>query len=304
MLQAIDIKQILDVGFVIFVVAVCARSLMTSDQSEGRNSRKWIEELTTLQGALKELIGDASAASSELDRNLVRRKRELEILLDKVEKATAAAEEYIETRPAPQQMPPPRPAPKPAARNAVAKTYGKVATPKREEEEFPNESWTMESSSDSEEESLEELVRSSEDRVEIRDTSDEALADSALGRKVEHMLSNQRRAATDESVDPAAYRIAKRLLESGKEIHVVSRKLGMSLNEVRIIDNLVQRERAKREAKQPKAAPPPHVVGRNDRTRPERNRQGLSREVEVLRTDDEEDLENEIAIERETRFIS
>ncbi|OVE80211.1 hypothetical protein BVY02_01035, partial [bacterium J17] len=43
-------------------------------------------------------------------------------------------------------------------------------------------------------------------------------------------------------VDPVAFKIAKRLLNSGKEIHVVARKLDLPVSEVRLLDSLLRQE--------------------------------------------------------------
>src|SRR6187399_839774 len=93
-------SQIIDTGFILFTVFTCGYALLgNKDRSEER-SRRWIAELSALQEALRELIGEAGAASSNLDRTLQKRKLELEKLLQKLDAA-----ETPKVRPAADELP-------------------------------------------------------------------------------------------------------------------------------------------------------------------------------------------------------
>jgi hypothetical protein len=67
--------------------------------------------------------------------------------------------------------------------------------------------------------------------------------DSELARRIEVFLDDKKAprlmGKVDESSDPAAYKIARRLLEAGKEIHLVAKKVGLPIEEIRVLDSMV-----------------------------------------------------------------
>lgn len=189
--------QLIDTGFVLFVIFTCGYSLFGKSAAK-EPSRQWMEELSALQEGLKELISEASAASSSLDRTLIKRKQELETILKKLEAAKEAP----------------------------------VTTVKREQEEFPNETWVMDAPK-----------KSSPKRVEAPRRR-AMTQDSELARRIEVFLESKtssRPPASEDSIDPVAYKVARRLLENGTEIHVVARKVGLPVEEIRVLDSMIER---------------------------------------------------------------
>lgn len=220
----VNVSQLVDVGFVAFTVFTCGYALFGNKDNGEARSKKWIAELSSLQDALRELIGEASAASGNLDRNLQKRKIELERLLQKIDTA-----QRVNVKP--------------------------VSRPR--EEELPNESWIMETAprrktapAVSPESSRQEKIVKAANRL--------SPANSELAKRIEVLLDakNKRPSTTDEVIDPAAYKVARRLLEAGKEIHVVARKVGLPIEEIRVLDSMIREERG--ETVEPE--PQPHIV--------------------------------------------
>lgn len=195
--------QLIDTGFVLFVIFTCGYSLF--GKTAKGPSKKWMDELATLQEGLRELISEASAASSNLDRTLVRRKQELETLLKKLE---ATKESAFSTK-----------------------------ASSRREEEFPNETWVMDRPKTPAPAGKKAAAPQPEPRVSSQD--------SDLARRIEVFLESKtssRPSASEDSIDPVAYKVARRLLENGNEIHIVAKKVGLPLEEIRVLDSMIERE--------------------------------------------------------------
>lgn len=276
-----NLNSVVDVGFVLLVSAVCVRSLTGSSSEAERIAARWREELRELERALRELITEAGSASSSLDRRLLRRKTELETLLKKIEdnqqmpvgtpalnKASIAQKARAE-----------------APRNETQWELGSspefpneswVESAAEVEEEYEIEE--TEAEFDSDLGSLAELVESASDTIELSTKIEKstmvtrqakpaaraaapakvtpsATAASALAAQIEKVQADQQeqeeRVAQEtfkrlSIMDPTAYRIARRLLADGTEIHVVARKLDLPVSEIRLLDKLMREETAQR----------------------------------------------------------
>lgn len=214
---SINAEQLADTAFVLFVVFTCGYSLLANREQNTSRSKKWIHELNSLQETIRELIGEASSASSHLDRTLQRRKLELEKLLVKIE----------------------------GTQNQVS--------------ELPNSSWEDRPINNSarpqhlsREQQRPAATRTTQGAPKNASRQQSVLQrrplhltqDSELARRIETFLEDTKpsRMAAEDSSDPAAYKIARRLLESGKEIHIVAKKVGLPLEEIRVLDSMIKGE--------------------------------------------------------------
>lgn len=241
MFNSIDFATLVDLGFVFLVAASALTALMRDTTSAEKRALRLSHELAGLETALRELIGEAAAASSSLDRNLLRRKQELEQLIVRCE--SILAEKHSSEQ--------------------VAETHT--------DPDFPNRSWIEErpkgvavkrkSQTGTESYWLEELATETQDtadlnrrhdynetRVAQREfvsaaTANRRFTQQPLAREVEvvhHQEDRAERRFLEEFGDSVPHKIARRLLLSGKEIDVVAKKLNMPLAEIRAIDTIIR----------------------------------------------------------------
>ena len=254
-----NIQQAIDFGFMGIVLFTCWQTLFGS----GRESRsaKWREELGRVEEVLRELIAEASAAGSNLDRSLNHRKSELQQLIKTIELAKQGVSGEI---------------PAAAGRGRGSRRANQDTRQSPAAEDVPNESWLSaprymledEAPSADEGELVDQLEMSRDlmeaaelqrDSVRLSGAAQQrtarggarssaaaikaALKDS-LAARVERMTARTEesveRGFVGESMDPVAYKIARRLLLGGKEIHVVARKLEIPVAEVRIIERMLR----------------------------------------------------------------
>lgn len=278
------ITGIIDAAFFALVLYTCYRSLFRStlpDTSVAR-ARRWKEELQNVEESLRELIGEASAAGSNLNRSLLKRKDELQTLIRRIEEARLAGEEIIE-----EQETAPIPArrisqyaahelaqaPAAQARPSHAETRRKPAPQPpapAASPDLPNASWTRapraqgyamqdNDEGDAFELGLDSLLDSAADRVTITQASAPMARriaapapgmdrSKALAAQIEKLKMKSLDAEEEElpppppGVDAIAFKVARRLLSAGKEIHVVARKLELPIAEVRMIERMMRIE--------------------------------------------------------------
>lgn len=266
MVGQLGFQWLVDVGFVLFVTAACLHSLFRDNTSADRRRAAWQTELKELEQTLRGLIAEAGAASSNLDRNLLQRKRELEALLKRIEEKDVTQQPAASTRrttASPQREPNfslgeendlpnetwKRPVRKQAAEPvAAAKPKVPVARPAKPQEEPEWKSGYFE---------LEQLINSAEDSVSLsqsiaaavpparREAKQPMLAATGLSEQIETI--NMSAAENDtfnmtSIMDQSTYRIARRLLKEGNELHIVARKLDLPVSEIRLLDKLMRRE--------------------------------------------------------------
>ncbi len=197
------VQQVVDIGFVLTVMAVCFQMLFASGDRSQRRSQRWQQELRFLEGTLRELIGEASAAGNNLNRNLLKRKEELGILIQQLDQAKAKAGEP----------------------------------------EFPNPSWVQPKQARPAAEPIELVQQAAQvdDQVTIRVAQTARPAPrpkTDLLTQIEVMKSKApiSMGFSGSAGDQTVYRIAERLLRAGQEIHVVARKLEVPVSEIRLIE--------------------------------------------------------------------
>ena len=206
----INAAQLADTGFVLFVVFTCGYSLFANKEQGAAKARKWAHELVLLQETIRELIGEASSASSQLDRTLQRRKLELEKLLNKIDTIPAYSTE----------MPNQSWEERPIRKESRAQDERVAAT-----RQAPTQSRVI------------PRPQPTTQRRPIPLTQE-----SELARRIEVFLEDKKpsRLVADEASDPTAYKIARRLLEAGQESHVVAKKVGLPIEEIRVLDSMIK----------------------------------------------------------------
>ena len=223
MFDQLSLQQCTDIGFMLLVCFVCAKVLFGQNGGGDVRRAEWRSELSELEASLRGLIAEASTASSALDRNLLQRKRELEQLLAQLEGHEQ----------------------KPIVPPAPVSGYNRSKKPNKEAaptEELPNPTWGIPATSSGQEPAPVPSGNA---------TSEWSLGSSVLqGAKQQEQEGEvedplERETFAQMSImDPITYKVARRLLIAGKEIHVVARKLELPISEIRLLDRLMRREQA------------------------------------------------------------
>jgi hypothetical protein len=238
-LDLIQIADIADIGFVLLVVAACLRGLVASAEQSVVDDPARYEELRHVEAMLRELVAEAGAASANLDRQLLARKRELESLLGRLEAVEQHVGESVQAVQNPN-----------AARSSQA--VKPAAAPQAVEEDLPNASWVAAPLPLEEEEPFEldallsdtadtvsfsndsELASPLADQIEVSDAANQTDIRMSFGdREGESLLSQ---------LDPIAVKVARRLIADGQEIHKIARKLDLPIAQVRVLDRLLRNQ--------------------------------------------------------------
>ncbi len=289
-LESIDMQSVIDTAFVLLVALVCGRSLFTasSGSGEGRRSR-WKDELEALQHGLKDLIAEAGAASSRLDRSLQKRRTELETLLTKLEAAesrvtqnaglsaqegsgadddfpnetwcTATDRETssYQSAPAPSLNKEPgtgagegpslqgytRSKVPPAAFSESAFADAQSAGSQANGSQFNGAQFTGKE--------MNSLVEAAQQSMASAQNLASASMPTTFSREAIELEKSEEELEEDERLsqqtfeqtsimDVVTYRIARRLLTAGKELHIVARKVDLPVSEIRLLDQLMREE--------------------------------------------------------------
>lgn len=252
-LQQINIEQVADIGLGLLVAGICIKTLFTDKNAMKKQREIWKVELSELESSLRTLISDATDASQIFDKNIRHRQKELTSLLDRTEKTIREAKTYEEE-----------------------KTY----TSTRSHEEFisgnnsdetnrEDPPWTknntvyngLATEIEKETTTSRNHARMSLKYKSLAPQKKETLVsnDAALALKNQIEIEKQEQEKLDNEifqqtsfVDPVAFRIAKRLLLEGKELHVVARKLEFPVSEIRHLDSLLREQAQKDNVRLPK----------------------------------------------------
>jgi hypothetical protein len=255
----IDFQSLIDIGLILLVTFACAKSLFRDNGTGEARRGAWKSELKELEASLRGLIQEAGAASRNFDRSLLARKRELESLLKELDEKGIPSTEATEAIP----------------RSAAAPS-----------QELPNSSWAETSpspkaytpagtaSSGSSVESplrnagLEQLIEKADDTLSLsQQVTKEVLRQqtnkrkqlgkgglaASLAEKLAESNSENELDALEQAtfegtsiMDQATYKNVRRLLRSGKELHVVARKVELPVSEIRLLDRLIREEDKRR----------------------------------------------------------
>ncbi len=225
MSSTISLAAFTDSAFVLLVMLACGRALQAG-RSSGISSR-WKQELTTLESSLRDIVSEATISSGTLDKQLLRRQEDLELLLRRIEKAQISFEESRSRTSALSLETPERISVidrRPEKSPTVPVETISAGHQFDEDEDLPNPTWSSRS------------LRSNDAQSRQTATSTNQ---TPLRQQIEFVKPNDQSREDREllrSIDPAAMRVAERLLDGGQEIHVVARKLELSVAQVRAID--------------------------------------------------------------------
>jgi len=229
MVNTLDFGMLVDLGFVLLVSLACAKMLLQNDDPRAR----WKRELLDLHASLKELIGEASNASYSLDRNLLKRQEELQQLLNKLEAVRNDLSQVKTSAPSNAKQVSRGSQTRPAQTQIVEldedleQLYDRRTS---HSSDLPNPTW-LERAGNGTQNPTKAPVNLI-DRIEVsRSAKRTGIATLAPQEQQRY-----------RSLDQSALRVAKRLLGQGQEIHIVARKVEMSVADVRIIDKLVRQE--------------------------------------------------------------
>jgi len=228
-----DLKSVIDVLFMGIVLYTCWQNIFGAGGQAEKKAQQWKAEMNKLEATIKDLIREAGSAGSSLDRNLLQRKRELEDLVRRMD--TYENRQLIDRS-------------RERAKEKI-KAYHN-SRPAEPVDEFPNASWqrgNQNVSSRSQQNSyLDNLANAQQEQVTLSSRTPVNTArevEKDLRSKIEMIRDDNKRGFKGEAKDPVAYKIAARLLNAGQEIHVVSRKLGLPVAEVRLVDSMLRGSR-------------------------------------------------------------
>ena len=204
-----------DIGFVLFVAGICLRTLFrTADSTQ----KQWAPELRNVEQMLRGLIQEASNASRALDRTLLQREEELRRLLQQID----AAQNGTST---------------PVSQGVVV-----------DDLDLPNESWLRPTKP------AKEPPRPAPEKIEMPTPSLRDQIEIEQNKAEDNEMRRELSGAQTPFIDPAAYRVAQRLLRKGQELHVVARKVGLTVSDVLAIERTLhpeQRTSVRTEAPRP-----------------------------------------------------
>ena len=217
MIESFNIQAVIDIMFAIVVVAACFITMSQSSRGgSDRKNAKWRDELIELQSVLKELIENAGIASNNLDRRLLKRKEELEVLLQKIEDQQKLHKS--------EELPNPSWSQKKESVNRTMTDFTSETEPTTVSEQQDRQQSPLD-----QHEELERLISFAKSINQDIEKVDEPMT----GLNVQN-FANQ--------IDPSTYKIAKRLIAEGHEINVIARKLEMPLAQVRLLDRIIRNE--------------------------------------------------------------
>ncbi len=265
MLEQLNPQSMVDIGFVVLVTIACARSMWGSSDAAEKNRQLLRMELQSLEETLRSLISEAGSASTRLDRSLLQRKQELEKLLEKLDgkeqKKIAQTGNKRPVRESSLTLDNDDDLPNESWKTPLPQLNGSVSTSEKTRLSQTKQSdiaddFVLGSG-------LEQLVRQTDDSVSISAKAAQgkknrtiraaasipvrnaATAPRTLREEIQLVRSDpteNKAFARTSIVDPTTYRIARRLLLEGKELHVVARKLELPLSEIRELDRLLRHE--------------------------------------------------------------
>jgi hypothetical protein len=242
-LQNIGIDQFADIGFGILVAGICLKTLFTDKNALNRQREIWKEEFHQLESSLKELITEASDASEIFDKKIARRQNEIKVLLEKTEKSI----KQINIQ---------------DLQNSASQKNGtQTLSESLEVTEKVDPPWALEIPIQ-----VEESIKKTQKGASLRYKTLSCLGNISnnatepkLTLKDEIQIEKEEQEKADtfifqqtSIVDPVSFKIAKRLLLEGKELHIVARKLELPVSEIRHLDTLLREQAQKKNQPLPK----------------------------------------------------
>ena len=228
-ISGISIEQFSDIGFALLVGGICLRTLLFDRDANIKQRAIWKHELTELEKSLRQLIDEATQASELFDKQLTFRQQSIEELLDRAEKmaSTSYAKASVSQS---------------AKSNSENKSESKSLRPPKKEIEVEKDWEFGEDLPDH----LIDALELTEDKTTIRKDSTKKVKSNVVENYTATAVEKKAAIAEEKIfsqtsiVDPVAYRIAKRLLLEGKELHVIARKLEIPVSEIRHLETLIR----------------------------------------------------------------
>jgi hypothetical protein len=247
LLQNLSTEQLVDIAFGLLVAGICIKTLFFGKGSQKKQRKLWKEELQELETSLKSLITEASDAAGIFDKNIRHRQNELRSLLEKADRTITEARLLQENNHNTDSLI----LDKQNISPDTASTHRMIEDPPWVDSETEDKTVA-----DKVQASLSKAVKGSS--LRYKTLSSLGKIDSS-GSDSSSSLNNQIEVEKEEEenidheifqqtsiVDPVAFRIAKRLLLEGKELHIVARKLELPVSEIRHLESLL-RERSQKE---------------------------------------------------------
>lgn len=225
-------SNLIDIGFTVLTTVICIKFLTQQTFDSGKTIGYWRKELKGVEQTIRNLISEAMTVNNNLDKTLVKRKSDLEKLLHNLEKIENKLDQV---------------------------------------EEFPNDSWRRKEE-DLRLENIEQVNQTSPNSLaeDARDSISLSTKDSFSGsakskrtiftktakslceqieiKKPENIKQTSQTPRNTTVIDPVTLKVAKRMLAQGKEIHVVAKKLELSVSQIRVIDRLLREQGMESEA--------------------------------------------------------
>lgn len=215
------LEQYADIGFALLVGGVCIRTLLFDREANIKQRAIWKQELKELEKSLRILIDEATEASHVFDKQLGKRQIAIEKMADRAENLLRASISNA-NKPATSQ------------KNTATKRSDSQKTTQSKK----IKDWTMDEDLPNH---LMSSLESASDRASFNSENAKSNnEESELAAK--KALSDERIFAQTSIVDPVAFKIAKRLLLEGKELHVIARKLDMPVSEIRHLETLIRQQ--------------------------------------------------------------
>jgi hypothetical protein len=238
-LMGIGLEQFSDIGFALLVGGICLRTLLFDREANVKQRAVWKHELMELEKSLKQLILESTDVCEAFERKLDMRQKNVEALIERAE--IKSSELFAKVTVASN-----------SSKTAPNVKKEKIQVEKKIDWEFGDEL------PDELPSHLAASIETTEDVTEFKAKPVESRLreNQATTQKAEPsapFLSDEKIFSQTSIVDPIAYRIAKRLLLEGKELHVIARKLEIPVSEIRHLESLIRQNAARENAELPES---------------------------------------------------
>lgn len=292
------LEQYADIGFTLVIGGVCLRTLLFDREVNVKQRAVWKQELRELEKSLRLLIDEASHASHQFDSQLSQKQIHIQKLLDK-------AETLLKTSISNATVSQGRKSNSDAQRRNAAQRD--LSSRQELRSDYDLDDWTYGERIYTEDTQGNDFIFEEEQQGSYtRNKRQHTKKDQSIleAKKIEQMKNEERKkqeALADEKifaqtsiVDPVAYKIAKRLLLEGKELHVIARKLEMPVSEIRHLETLIRQQAQADQAELPETFRAKNIETVKkvirDRGTKKRERSSLVEHIEQVSIEKEEDF--------------
>ena len=255
----LGIDQYADIGFTLLIAGVCLRTLLFDREVNVKQRMLWKQELLEVEKSLKMLIDEATHASSIFDRQITEKQGNIQKLVNKAESLLKASISNAKINKS-----------KSISSNQEESLYDEgsydfpYSTSKTLKAQDSSSDWTYGEEIPSHLVDAIEVADREEDpsynkrnvpqknrKTMVREQLDKNMILKNEEKKKQELLLDEKIFSQTSIVDPVAFRIAKRLLLEGKELHVIARKLEMPVSEIRHLETLIRQQAQEVQAELP-----------------------------------------------------